>query len=34
MQTFVSLMKKAHMSILTDQDPWMTQAIAKKNAIN
>lgn len=30
MQTFVCLMKKPPKSILTDQDPWMTQAIAEE----
>ncbi|XP_074365206.1 uncharacterized protein LOC141706310 [Apium graveolens] len=29
MRTFVSLMNKPPKSILTDQDPWMTQAIAE-----
>ncbi|KAL4325710.1 hypothetical protein GQ457_11G022740 [Hibiscus cannabinus] len=28
MKTFVSIMKKAQKTIITDQDPWMTQAIA------
>ncbi|XP_074342210.1 protein FAR1-RELATED SEQUENCE 11-like [Apium graveolens] len=30
MRTFVSLMNKPPKSILTDQDPWMTQAIAEE----
>ncbi|XP_063949954.1 protein FAR1-RELATED SEQUENCE 11-like [Daucus carota subsp. sativus] len=30
MRTFVSMMKKTPKSILTDQDPWMTQAIAEE----
>ncbi|KAK9677201.1 hypothetical protein RND81_11G127500 [Saponaria officinalis] len=28
MKTFVTLMKKPPLTIITDQDPWMTQAIA------
>ncbi|GMI66525.1 FAR1-related sequence 11 [Hibiscus trionum] len=28
MKTFVSIMKKSPKTIITDQDPWMTQAIA------
>ncbi|KAG5541282.1 hypothetical protein RHGRI_021205 [Rhododendron griersonianum] len=30
MKTFVSLMKKHPKTILTDQDPWMSEAIAKE----
>ena len=29
-QTFVSLMKKPPKSILTNQDPWITEAISKE----
>ncbi|WJX39592.1 histidine decarboxylase [Trifolium repens] len=30
MKTFRSLMKKAPKTILTDQDPWMKEAISKE----